>query len=86
MKSGDMLSLRLVDFGFSAFMEKDKKLTQTCGTTLYMSPELIDGSYDEKNDIWGAGTIMYFMLTGMPPFNDKDESKIPQMIKKVPVN
>ena len=34
-----------------------------------MAPEVIEGNYDEKCDMWSVGCILYTMLTGYPPFN-----------------
>jgi serine/threonine protein kinase len=43
-------------------------LTRT-GLEEWNAPEMLDGSYyDEKVDIWGAGCIMYFILSSEQPF------------------
>ena len=41
-----------------------------------MSPEVIEGNYDNKCDVWSCGIILYIMLCGHPPFNGKTESEI----------
>ena len=41
-----------------------------------MSPEVINGDYDEKCDIWSAGIIMYVLLFGVFPFNDDTETRL----------
>ena len=38
------------------------------GTPYYMAPEVIDGCYDEKCDLWSVGCILYAMLTGFQAF------------------
>ena len=45
-----------------------------------MAPEIFQHSYDEKCDIWSSGVILYVMLSGNPPFYNKDQKK---MIKKI---
>jgi len=38
------------------------------GTPSYMSPEMFQGSFTEKCDIWSVGTIMFRLLTGELPY------------------
>lgn len=72
----DLSTLKIADFGLSrVFSSEDKIMTSIVGTTFYMSPEVLNGSYNEKCDIWSAGCILYIMLCGRPPFyakNDRD--------------
>ena len=43
--------LKLIDFGVSASVGTEKRLTETVGTLIYMAPEVLKHSYDEKCDI-----------------------------------
>lgn len=46
------------------------------GTLLYMAPEIFDGKYDEKCDIWSCGVILYKVLSGRFPFEASDEVEL----------
>jgi len=45
-----------------------KKVMQKAGTPHYMAPEMIEGYYDEKADIFSIGIILCQLLTGWHPF------------------
>ena len=51
-------------------------LKKTVGTAIYIAPEVLEGHYNEKCDIWSAGIILYILFTGKPPFYGKIEEVI----------
>ena len=53
-------------------MEEDEVL----GTPYYIAPEVIKGSFGKPSDMWSIGVMTYMMLTGVPPFNSKDDAEI----------
>jgi eukaryotic-like serine/threonine-protein kinase len=61
----------LSDFGLARTID-DASLTRTgivTGTPHYMSPEQADsGTADPRSDLFSLGSVIYFMLTGHPPF------------------
>ena len=68
--------LKIIDFGLSNYFKKDQKklLVTPCGSPCYASPEMVAGKkYNGfKIDIWSTGIILYAMLCGYLPFEDKD--------------
>ena len=69
--------LKLIDFGLSRkFDAANLPLTTVVGTPLYVSPEVIKGSYDQHCDYWSLGVLMYVLLSGQPPFDDETSSGV----------
>jgi serine/threonine protein kinase len=51
------------------------------GTLSYRAPEiLMRVAYDEKVDIWGAGLVLYTLLTGEDLFTD---DHIPRLVQAI---
>lgn len=80
------LHVKITDFGLS--VQKggvgNKTMMQaTCGTPIYMAPEVIDGhEYSQQCDVWSIGVIMYTLLCGEPPFLSKSEDRLFDIIRK----
>ncbi len=61
--------LKVIDFGISRLLEDTPPCNLVCGTPEYIAPEVVLGEPpDERADIYGAGAVLYEMLTGTPPF------------------
>lgn len=75
--------LKVIDFGLSKiFTESNHRMSTKVGTAYYVSPEVLQGNYDEKCDIWSSGVILYILLTGEPPFNGPNDNEIYRKIMK----
>eukprot|EP00931_Biecheleriopsis_adriatica_P053547 TRINITY_DN31363_c0_g1_i1.p1 TRINITY_DN31363_c0_g1~~TRINITY_DN31363_c0_g1_i1.p1 ORF type:complete len:832 (+),score=186.81 TRINITY_DN31363_c0_g1_i1:118-2613(+) len=45
-----------------------KEVMQRAGTPHYMAPEVYEGQYSEKADVWSIGVIIFEMLSNRHPF------------------
>lgn len=56
----------------SAFFCSNRRRT-LCGTLDYLSPEMVEGrSHDENVDLWSLGILIYELIVGSPPFEEKE--------------
>ena len=76
------LLLKIIDFGLSNYYKNGDLLSTPCGSPCYASPEMVSGkSYNGfKIDIWSTGIILYAMLCGYLPFEDKNNDELFQKI------
>jgi calcium-dependent protein kinase len=73
--------LKIIDFGASAKLSADVKLSKRIGTPFYVAPEVLAARYDEKCDIWSLGVILYILLCGYPPFFANSEMEVLKKVK-----
>ena len=73
--------LKLIDFGLSKVLKTmNGTMKGEVGTAYYMAPEVLQGKYTLKCDVWSCGVILYIMLCGSPPFYSMDEKKLKEKI------
>lgn len=80
---------RLSDFGLSAFVESETELIDVVGTPHYVAPEVVTRDeadefigYGPPVDVWAAGILMYWMLTGGKyPFDGDDPPAVFRAIR-----
>lgn len=75
--------IKLIDFGFAVNSAKPLKLT--CGSLMYMAPELFERGKEYRGppiDIWACGVVLYAISTGHFPFAARTERDIITKIKR----
>ncbi len=75
--------VKITDFGLSkANITGDQDAKSFCGTPEYLAPEVLAREgYGKAVDWWSFGSILYEMLTGVPPFYEQDREKLFKSIK-----
>jgi RNA polymerase sigma factor (sigma-70 family) len=64
----------LTDFGFSR-LTSDQRKNFAAGTPGFLAPEQLSNAFGEVSpltDVFGLGSVLYFLLTGQPPFVGRD--------------
>lgn len=73
-------SLKIIDFGLS--INKCDKDSYRVGSPYYMSPELVNGTFEYESDVWSIGVILYLIVTGKQPFQANTKEEVYKLIKK----
>jgi protein-serine/threonine kinase len=70
--------IRITDFGLSKQnIGKRDRSYSICGSPEYMAPEmLLSGEHGLTVDFYTLGALLFEMLTGLPPFYDKNRSRM----------
>jgi len=76
-------ALKIADFGFARHLQTTSLAETLCGSPLYMAPEILQHHrYDAKADLWSAGTVLFEMITGRPPFHGENHIDLLRNIQR----
>jgi serine/threonine protein kinase len=74
---------KIIDFGLSKkFSGAPKFMGERVGTIYTMSPQVLQGIYNSKADLWSIGVITYMLLCTSKPFYDRNRRRMIEMIEK----
>lgn len=75
----------VVDFGLAeVFSNPADRSAIISGTPPYMAPEVWRGNFTKSCDLWSAGVMLFFLLSGRLPFVAREVKEFPQVIMKEP--
>ena len=75
---------KIADFGLSNYFNDKSLLTTFCGSPLYASPEIINGTpyRGPEVDCWSLGILLYTLVYGSMPFDGRDFNRMVRQIKR----
>ena len=77
--------VKVGDFGLAIQLEHScSKRNTTCGTSLYMAPEVYEGGAELKSDVWALGISVIEMAEGKNPFGDCTSAQVMNRVMNKP--
>eukprot|EP00633_Aureoumbra_lagunensis_P000776 CAMPEP_0197294366 /NCGR_PEP_ID=MMETSP0890-20130614/32193_1 /TAXON_ID=44058 ORGANISM="Aureoumbra lagunensis, Strain CCMP1510" /NCGR_SAMPLE_ID=MMETSP0890 /ASSEMBLY_ACC=CAM_ASM_000533 /LENGTH=911 /DNA_ID=CAMNT_0042769739 /DNA_START=31 /DNA_END=2766 /DNA_ORIENTATION=- len=82
--------VKLVDFGLARLFGRDYnvlndtpsgRFQDRVGSAYYVAPEVLNGEYDARCDLWSMGVIVYMLFCGAPPFWGSSDKDIMRRVK-----
>ncbi|XP_051208044.1 serine/threonine-protein kinase PEPKR2 [Lolium perenne] len=73
--------LKLADFGLAVRITDGQKLSGVAGSPAYVAPEVLEGNYSEKVDVWAAGVLLHVLLIASLPFQGGSVEAVFEAIK-----
>jgi serine/threonine protein kinase len=80
--------IRLTDFGLSknGIDSENPKAYTFCGTPEYLAPEILRNlGHGPAVDFWSYGAVMYYMISGAPPFYSKNKNETYKKVLNTPI-
>ncbi|KAK1359208.1 Protein kinase domain-containing protein [Heracleum sosnowskyi] len=71
------------DFGLAVRISNGQNLFGVVGSPAYVAPEVLEGNYSTKVDIWSAGVLLHALLIGLLPFHGSSVESVFEAVKNV---
>jgi serine/threonine protein kinase KIN1/2 len=83
-KTGD---IKFVDFNLSNLFSPQSHLSTFCGGSYFLAPEILESKpyIGPEVDIWSFGVVLYVLVCGRVPFDDRSLPRLHQKIKNCSV-
>lgn len=81
-------NIKIIDFGLSNFYDNKQLLNTFCGSLYFAAPELLTGTEycGPEVDVWALGVVLFVLVCGKVPFDDKDLKTLHKKIKAAELN
>lgn len=76
--------IKIIDFGLSNLFRRDDLLKTFCGSLYFAAPELLNALpyVGPEVDVWSFGVVLYVLVCGKVPFEDKSMAALHAKIKR----
>ena len=72
----------MIDFGLSKHFHEHEAMHQIVGSAYYTAPEVLNGTYDHRCDVWSLGVIAFLVMRGKLPYTAKTQEETVENIKE----
>lgn len=75
---------KIADFGLSNVFDGTRLLNTFCGSPLYASPEIVEGTpyHGPEVDCWSLGVLLYTLVYGAMPFDGSNFKRLVRQISQ----
>lgn len=78
--------IKIGDFGFCKPIDNHAFAQTMVGSPIYMAPEILKNeSYDSRADVWSLGVVLYEMLFGKCPYEERTIPRLMMLFERHPL-